>query len=250
MVTVYKIHPAIGIARVGNSPDEFFVGPERIGEHRNPLGGFKDGQCRVKHQAARLALLVCLSSAALVSQGCRLYTWEDYAPIAKATTDLNDAEEAIARDPNDARAWLRKGEVLGRMGRPEESLESLDRAIELDPKLALAWSYKGSVLLDLSRPPEALRCFDRSIALDPKSCRPWVGKGAALAYMERPQEALRCLERATQLQPDDVEAWYSKGLILASLQRFQEAKSALSESARLGYPPSEEALKRLREEGH
>jgi hypothetical protein len=27
MATVYKIHPAIGVARVGNSPDEFFIGP-------------------------------------------------------------------------------------------------------------------------------------------------------------------------------------------------------------------------------
>ena len=29
MATTYRIHPAIGVARVGNSPDEFFVGPER-----------------------------------------------------------------------------------------------------------------------------------------------------------------------------------------------------------------------------
>ncbi|GAA0943722.1 LodA/GoxA family CTQ-dependent oxidase [Virgisporangium aurantiacum] len=53
MATVYKIHPAIGIARVGNSPDDFFVGPERIGQPPEPPGGFKDDQCRVKRQAAR-----------------------------------------------------------------------------------------------------------------------------------------------------------------------------------------------------
>ena len=56
MATVYKIHPAIGIARVGNSPDEFFIGPERIGEHPTPAGGFKDAQCRVKRQAARFRI--------------------------------------------------------------------------------------------------------------------------------------------------------------------------------------------------
>ena len=52
MATTYRIHPAIGIARVGNS-DEFFIGPERIGERPEPNGGFKDSQCRVKRQAAR-----------------------------------------------------------------------------------------------------------------------------------------------------------------------------------------------------
>jgi hypothetical protein len=56
MATVYKIHPAIGIARVGNSPDEFFIGPERLGEHPAPNGGFKDAQCRVKRQAARFRI--------------------------------------------------------------------------------------------------------------------------------------------------------------------------------------------------
>jgi len=38
MATVYKIHPAIGIARVGNSPAEFFIGPERTREVPNPKG--------------------------------------------------------------------------------------------------------------------------------------------------------------------------------------------------------------------
>lgn len=56
MATVFKIHPAIGIARIGNSPDEFFIGPERIGEEPNPSGGFKDAQCRVKRQAARFRI--------------------------------------------------------------------------------------------------------------------------------------------------------------------------------------------------
>lgn len=55
-ITAIKIHPAIGIARVGNSPDEFFIGPERLWEPPDPPGGFKDSQCRVKRQAARFRL--------------------------------------------------------------------------------------------------------------------------------------------------------------------------------------------------
>ncbi len=55
MATTYRIHPAIGIARVGNSA-EFFIGPERLGERPEPVGGFKDAQCRVKRQAARFRI--------------------------------------------------------------------------------------------------------------------------------------------------------------------------------------------------
>src|SRR5262249_28176686 len=61
MDTVYKIHPAIGIARVGNSPAQFFLGPELPGGARvelvngteQPLQQFKDATGRIKRQAAR-----------------------------------------------------------------------------------------------------------------------------------------------------------------------------------------------------
>ena len=56
MATLYKIHPSIGVARVGNGPDNFFIGPELLGEHPEPPGGFKDAQCRVKRQAARFRI--------------------------------------------------------------------------------------------------------------------------------------------------------------------------------------------------
>lgn len=47
------IHPAIGIARVGNSPTEWFLGPEVPGPHPVPVDGFKDAEGRLKRQAAR-----------------------------------------------------------------------------------------------------------------------------------------------------------------------------------------------------
>ncbi|MET8850102.1 LodA/GoxA family CTQ-dependent oxidase [Amycolatopsis sp. NPDC004625] len=52
-ITEVRIHPAIGIARVGNSDTEFFVGPERRWDRSAPPGGYKDAQCRIKRQAAR-----------------------------------------------------------------------------------------------------------------------------------------------------------------------------------------------------
>lgn len=50
------IGPSIGIARLGNSPEAFFVGPETPGLPAQPPGGFKDGEGRIKRQAARFRL--------------------------------------------------------------------------------------------------------------------------------------------------------------------------------------------------
>ncbi len=60
LIAYCKIHPAIGIARVGNSPDAYFIGPESPGVRVAPPGGYKDlgdpeegVPPRVKRQGAR-----------------------------------------------------------------------------------------------------------------------------------------------------------------------------------------------------
>jgi hypothetical protein len=54
-----KIHPGIGIARVGNSPAGFFIGPEAPIDPRTvsaPDGSFKDAEGYIKRQAARFRI--------------------------------------------------------------------------------------------------------------------------------------------------------------------------------------------------
>ncbi|XYI03786.1 LodA/GoxA family CTQ-dependent oxidase [Sorangium sp. So ce1128] len=51
-----KIYPGIGVARVGNSPNAFFIGPENPGAPATVPGGYKDTQGRVKRQAARFRI--------------------------------------------------------------------------------------------------------------------------------------------------------------------------------------------------
>jgi len=51
-IVSYAIHPAIGIARVGNST-EYFIAPELPGEAPVAVGGFKDGAGAIKRQAVR-----------------------------------------------------------------------------------------------------------------------------------------------------------------------------------------------------
>ena len=65
MATVYKIHPAIGVARLGNHETAFFVGPEGPGSAgvesgadgaEGRLGRYKS-EGRVKRQAARVRVI-------------------------------------------------------------------------------------------------------------------------------------------------------------------------------------------------
>ncbi|WP_164919602.1 LodA/GoxA family CTQ-dependent oxidase [Hansschlegelia zhihuaiae] len=51
-----RIFPPIGIARLGNSPTEFFLGPEAPNVVPEPQAGYKDEQGRIKRQGARFRL--------------------------------------------------------------------------------------------------------------------------------------------------------------------------------------------------
>ncbi|MYT32592.1 MULTISPECIES: LodA/GoxA family CTQ-dependent oxidase [unclassified Streptomyces] len=51
-----KIHPAIGIARVGNSDQTAFIGPESPDQPPLPPGSYKDSSGRIIKQAARFRL--------------------------------------------------------------------------------------------------------------------------------------------------------------------------------------------------
>jgi L-Lysine epsilon oxidase N-terminal len=57
-ITTIKIHPAIGVARLGNSP-EFFIGPELPGDHTPPApwdGSYKDAQSEPKYSELKYSL--------------------------------------------------------------------------------------------------------------------------------------------------------------------------------------------------
>jgi hypothetical protein len=75
-VPVYRIHPGIGIARLGDSPSEFYISPEKPGalptacdsqgnpllspngESELPVEKFKDAEGRIKRAAARFQVWV------------------------------------------------------------------------------------------------------------------------------------------------------------------------------------------------
>jgi hypothetical protein len=62
-----RIHPAIGIARIGNS-DDFFFGPEVPNATAQPKGGYRDPEGRLKRQAARFRVYGYDSSGEVVAE--------------------------------------------------------------------------------------------------------------------------------------------------------------------------------------
>jgi hypothetical protein len=84
-----EIHPGIGIGRVGNSPDEFFIGPEAPGTVADPGDGFKDREGRVKRQAARF----------------RVYAYDKQGKVIQELTSSDAAITWTVQLANTKGAW-------------------------------------------------------------------------------------------------------------------------------------------------
>lgn len=61
-----SIHPAIGVARVGNSENGYFLAPEVIGETPKDEDGYRDEQGRIKRQVARFRVFATLKSKEVI----------------------------------------------------------------------------------------------------------------------------------------------------------------------------------------
>lgn len=110
------------------------------------------------------------------------------------------------QDPSDPLSHFYTGELLLRMGRPQEAARAYDLALRREPQLAEAMLGLGRSLVAIEEgrvTPEALALFQQAGALtnDPA---PWIYQ--AMAAMEQGNEAdTRRLwgEALTRMSPDD-----------------------------------------------
>jgi hypothetical protein len=120
---VYEIFPAIGIARVGNAPESFYIGPEQAGglpilpdEPARPFSAsdFRDSEGRLRRQAARF----------------RIWRRAPGAEFEEVTLDTKDVREIrwTVHLANKKASWYRFQTSKGQHGYgPNHPLRNADR---------------------------------------------------------------------------------------------------------------------------
>jgi hypothetical protein len=103
---IYKIHPAIGVARVGDSPDAFFIGPEKPGDPgveigpggaETPIANHKAAG-KIKRQGARFRVFEYDKDAATGALTLKREITADDAQI-EWKVDLVNRKAALASQP-------------------------------------------------------------------------------------------------------------------------------------------------------
>lgn len=114
---------------------------------------------------------------------------------------LAQAEEALRRNPRDAKAWTAKAEALNALRRFDEAEKAAEQAVRLDPTnpkgyRALAWAQ-----LHTGKPDAALANATRMIFLDPDNADGYLLRAFAYEMKGDRAKMLADLERAAARNP-------------------------------------------------
>jgi tetratricopeptide (TPR) repeat protein len=129
--------------------------------------------------------------------------------------------------------WLAEGLTNHKAGHYEQALRAFDQAMLIDPDYARAYRSKGDVLYDLKHYEEALAAYGQAIRLDPDHARIYSNRGDILRHLKRYEEALTAYEQAIRLEPNLAPNYNEKGNVLFSLKRYEEALAAYEAAIRL-----------------
>jgi tetratricopeptide (TPR) repeat protein len=121
------------------------------------------------------------------------------------TSLLPDSTEA-ARNASGLTAALANGQALLDSNEPEKALVCFDEALALEPGNAEALVKKGAALERLKRLEDAIECYDKAIAANQAMTVAYLHKGAVYNQLERFSEALECYEQALRTQQKPVNS--------------------------------------------
>jgi tetratricopeptide (TPR) repeat protein len=86
-------------------------------------------------------------------------------------TKIFECDEALSRNPRDAKALRQRGLLHARLGRYDEALQDLDRTLKLAPEDAHAYGLRALVWARKGDREGALRDFDEAIRLAPENAQ-------------------------------------------------------------------------------
>ena len=142
-------------------------------------------------------------------------------------------DEAIRLKPNDAGAYINRGNTKHALRRYAEAIADYDEAIRLEADLAVAYNNRGNAKHMLGRHAEAIADHDEAIRLETDYAIAYSSRGNAKAALGRREEAIADYDEAIRLEADYAVAYNNRGNAKAALGRREEAIADYDEAIRL-----------------
>jgi protein O-GlcNAc transferase len=139
----------------------------------------------------------------------------------------------LQKQPDNADAWCRLGEVHHCLGHPDQAIGCYRRVLALRPDFVKAQSNLGLALLQGGSTPEAVLHLREALALRPDLAEIHNNLGMALSSQGEQEQALVHFQEAVRLKPDLAAAHNNLGLALAAQGMADEAPACYERAAQL-----------------
>ena len=164
-----------------------------------------------------------------------LYGWSD-APTDYEAKVVGQANRAIARDPDNVRAYFVKATYLSVSGRPSEALGVADAGLATNPNFVLLLAPRAGAEISLGRFEQAKADAERAMRLSPRD--PYIGifynlTGFAELDLGHVDAAIDEFHKATDSGFRTYFVYAHLSAAYAQAGKIDEAKEALAEARRL-----------------
>jgi tetratricopeptide (TPR) repeat protein len=141
--------------------------------------------------------------------------------------------QAVARQPENPRAWVVLSSHLFQAGEMQAALEACEEALRVSPCFPAAHAALGGILASKREFERAEAAFRRALVLQPDFVDAEINLGSALFYQSRLDEAVAANRRALALNPGHIHALRNLAASLRALGSFEEALTTYRQAVRI-----------------
>jgi tetratricopeptide (TPR) repeat protein len=132
-------------------------------------------------------------SRVLTRRGCALINYRKFpfsAALTRREQGSRDLDEAIRLDPENAAAYVCRGDYLADEKRFAEGINDLNQAIQIRPDMVGAYITRGNIFDAAGRYDEAVADFDKAEAIAPTlESLSWIHLHRAAVFSHKGDEA-------------------------------------------------------------
>jgi tetratricopeptide (TPR) repeat protein len=158
-----------------------------------------------------------------------------YAFSLAQTGDANKSVEVLKRllqQPLPSEMLMGIGDLFNLTLDYDDALKTYQKVIQQDPSLPRAHYYAGDMLIKLGRPDEAIAQFAEEMKITPDDPNVQYHYAYALLQTSRKDEAVALLTTITTAHPDHAQAQYQLGKTLLDAGQYQQAIEHLEAAAK------------------
>jgi len=159
---------------------------------------------------------------------------------------LRDGGQVPPADPQDARAYNRRGVALARQGEYQAALAEFTRAIRRDPAYADAFYNRALVCLAIGNLGPAASDFGKVVEIRPDFVEGYLSRAHLQAATNEHDQAIASLAKAIEIDPRCTKAYFRRSLAHYTRGAYDKAWSDVRKLQGLGSPVPSGFIEALR----